>query len=98
MPGYRVSKKARQDIREIGLFTQRRWGPERRRKYLAGMSNCIERLSETPAMAPLRREYVPPVRLHLYESHLIVYLDDSDGILIVRVLHKSMDVQARLSE
>ncbi len=97
MPAWRVSRKAQQDIREIGRYTQRHWGRAQRRSYLSGLEECFERLAETPTLAAERREYVPPVRIYRYASHLIVFLADKNGILVLRVLHGNMDVPARLS-
>ena len=31
---FKVSKEARDDIREIGRYTQRKWGKDQRRNYL----------------------------------------------------------------
>lgn len=97
MPSYRVSKKAQSDIRDIGLYTQQQWGKEQRRAYLSGMQTRFERLSENSLLAAERTEFTPPVRIHPYEKHLIVYIVQGGDILIVRVLHESMDIPARLS-
>ena len=51
-----------------------------------------------PDMAPERRDFQPPVRMHHYEKHLIIYVIEDSGILIVRVLHQSQDVPAQLSD
>jgi toxin ParE1/3/4 len=54
-------------------------------------------LATTPEMAAERRDFQPPVRIHHFEKHLIVYAIANSGILIVRVLHQSQDVPAQLS-
>jgi len=97
MPLYRVSRKAQTDIRDIGLYTQQQWGKEQRRRYLSGMEDRFRHLAETPFLGAERPEFQPPVRIHTYEKHLIVYIPEKSGILIVRVLHESMDVPAQLS-
>ncbi|UUX49612.1 type II toxin-antitoxin system RelE/ParE family toxin [Nisaea acidiphila] len=96
MPGYRVSQKAKDDIREIGRYTEAEWGRAQRRLYLSGMELSFRRLAENPQLAALRPEYSPPVRIQRYEKHLIVYVEQAYGILIVRVLYESMDVPSRL--
>ena len=55
-------------------------------------------LAATPELAAERRDFRPPVRIHHYEKHLIIYVINDSGILIVRVLHQSQDVPTRLSE
>ena len=37
MPGFRVGKKARNDILDIGRYTQKEWGAAQRRAYLSGL-------------------------------------------------------------
>lgn len=96
MPGYRVSRKAETDIREIGRYTEAEWGRAQRRLYLSGMETCFRHLAGNPRLAAARAEFSPPVRIQRYEKHLIVYAEEDDGILIVRVLHESMDVPTRL--
>ncbi|WP_420565145.1 type II toxin-antitoxin system RelE/ParE family toxin [Thalassobaculum sp.] len=98
MARYRVSRKAQSDIREIGLYTQHHWGADQRRTYLSGMETRFQQLAANPDLAPLRAEFRPPVRLSRYERHLIVYLDEPDGVLIVRVVHERMDLPDQLSD
>lgn len=98
MPAFRLSNKARDDIRSIGRYTQKKWGKPQRRKYLDGMNACFARLAENPALAPERPDYSPPVRMFPYERHVIIYISDKRGILIVRVLHENMDLPAHLAE
>ena len=43
-------------------------------------------------------EFIPPVRIYNYARHLVVYLVVDDGINIVRVLHKNMDVDTQLND
>ncbi|MEL0021394.1 MAG: type II toxin-antitoxin system RelE/ParE family toxin [Rickettsiales bacterium] len=98
MADYRVSKAAQKDIREIGLYTQREWGAVQRRKYLSGLEAQFETIAQNPFLAAERRELTPPVRILRHERHLIVFLIEDEGVLIVRVLHASMDVPAQLSD
>ena len=51
-----------------------------------------------PEMAVERRDFQPPVRIHHYEKHLIIYVIEDGGILIVRILHQNQDVPAQLTE
>lgn len=98
MAGFRISNAAREDIRGIGRYTQNAWGAAQRRRYLDGLNDRFIALSEMPEMAAERRDFDPPVRIHPYERHLIVYVTEDDGILVVRVLHQSMDVLAQLTD
>ena len=98
MPGFRLTKAALADIRGIARYTQKVWGKAQRRHYLAGLNDKFGTLSQTPTLAAERNEFDPPVRIHHHEKHLIVYVVDDVGILIIRVLHQSMDIPAQLSD
>lgn len=50
-----------------------------------------------PLLASERLTFDPPVRMHPYEKHLVIYVIEAGGILIVRVLHQAMDIPALLS-
>lgn len=97
MPRFTVSKAAQADIRNIARYTQDTWGRDQRRRYLDGLNDKFEMLAERPEMAAERRDFRPPVRIHHYEKHLIIYAISDSGILIVRVLHQSQDVPAILA-
>lgn len=98
MAKYTVSKAANSDIRSIARYTQDTWGKDQRRRYLDGLNEKFDMLAETPELAVERRDFQPPVRIHHYEKHLIVYAINDSGILIVRVLHQSQNVPAQLSD
>ncbi len=96
MTGFRVSLQAQDDIRNIGRYTQRIWGAEQRKFYLSGLDQKFHQLAENPNLAAERREFDPPVRIHLHQRHLIVYVAEEPNILIVRVLHESMDTPSHI--
>ena len=98
MSKFTVSKAASTDIRSIARYTQDTWGRDQRRRYLDGLNGKFEMLTAMPEMAAERRDFRPPVRIHHYEKHLIIYVIEDSGILIVRVLHQSQDVPAHLSD
>ena len=97
MTAFRVSKAAAADIKQIARYTQDVWGAPQRRRYLAGLNDEVETLSLNPRMVAERQEFDPPVRIRQYEKHLIVYVIQDSGILMIRVLHQTMDIPAHLS-
>jgi len=96
-PSYRLSKMAQKDTRNIGRYTQKKWGAAQRRLYLSGMEQKFIQLAENPKLSPERAEFEPPVRIYHFEKHLIIYVGENSGILVVRVLHESMDVPTHIS-
>lgn len=94
---FKVSVKARDDLRHIGRYTQKTWGTAQRRNYLADLNAAFALLGDSPGLAVLRTEFTPPVRLHPHGRHVILYTDHPDGVLIVRGLHQSQGIEAILA-
>ena len=95
---YKVSKEAREDIREIGHYTQRKWGKDQRRNYLNDLDGKFALLAENPLLGRhcdnIREGYF---RFE-YMSHVIFYRQEQGFIVISRVIHQSRDVKTLLSE
>ena len=96
MPHYQTSRQAKNDLRQIGIYTERVWGKAQRRKYLSSFDAKFSLLADNPLMTNERREFTPPVRIHHHGSHLIVYIVRDMGVLIVRVLHQNADIDTHL--
>jgi len=92
MSSFSVSRAARSDLKNIAAYTQRIWGAEQRRTYLKGLDLAFHFLADNP-LAGVPCNYVSDdLRKHQFEGHTIFYEQVKAEILIVRVLHKSMDV------
>ena len=96
MPTYKVSRKARDDLLEIGRFTQKEWGAIQRNRYLKQLDDCFKQISENPELGVAIDFIADGYRKFPQGSHLIFYkLNDEDTVEIIRVLHKSMDVESK---
>lgn len=94
---YRTTRRADQDIIDIYVYGAAEFGIEQAERYHEGLVETFEALSANPLMARERPEIDPPVRLHPYRSHLIVYVVRDEGVLIVRVLHGRQEWQRHLA-
>jgi len=89
---YSLSRKAEDDIVEIYIDGASRFGIAQADHYHEKIERMIELLAENPRMARERFEISPPVRIHPFQSHLIVYTVDENGdIFIVRIRHGHED-------
>lgn len=89
---------AEQDIADIWVDGADRWGVEQADRYFDAMVNLFDLLSEQPEIARLREEFSPPVRIHPYGSHVVVYETVKTGIAIIRVLHNRRNILSLLGE
>lgn len=96
--GFRISNRARAEIQDIWQFTLERWSPPRAAAYVTELDRVFGLLADFPELGVLRSEIRPPVRVHRFKAHLIVYRDLNPGIEILRVLHMRQDWMAALSE
>ena len=90
--------KAKLDLIDVWLYTFNQWGESQADKYIDALEDSLHLLVEQPLICRERTQFNPPVRIHHYEHHLIVYTILSDGINIIRVLHENMNVDIQLEE
>jgi toxin ParE1/3/4 len=95
---YKLTPEAENDLIEIYLYGFQNFGEAQAENYFSELEEVFRMLGETPLICRERLEFSPPVRIHPHGRHLIVYVIDTDRILIVRVLHHSMDVPQHLSD
>ena len=95
---YVLHPLAEHDIAEIWTDGADRWGVVQADRYFDGLVDLFDLLSEQPEIARLRKEFRPPVRIHIYGSHLVVFVTDGQKISIIRVLHQRRDILALLGE
>ena len=103
MASYKLTPLVISDLEAIWRYTEEEWGITQAEFYLDQMDDAFGLLAEQPKLSRIRNEFRPPVRIYHHAHHLIVYdthLDGirPDGIIIIRVLHESMDVASRLVE
>lgn len=89
--GYRLSKGADEDITSIAVVGIEEFGIEQAQRYHEGLFQLFDLLAANPRMARERLEIVPPVRVHPYKSHVVIYRIEGPGILIIRVRHGRED-------
>ena len=98
MPKFRLSAKAKADLKSIAPYTQETWGREQRNKYLAKLDESFHSLSREPqrgrACDDIREGYC---KYHV-GRHLIFYRQATKGIEIIRILHDRMDVDSHLTD
>ncbi len=93
-----VSRAARADLKNIAAYTQKVWGTEQRRTYLKGLDLAFLFLAENPLAGAPCNYVVDGLRKHRFESHTSFYEKNNNEIIIVRILHKSMDVERNFQD
>jgi len=99
MATFTVTETAKNDLKNIARFTQKRWGLEQRNKYPKTLDDGFYQLASNPSTGRACNE----IKVGYYKfptgNHMIFYRKKSDlKIQIVRVLHESMDVELQFSK
>jgi toxin ParE1/3/4 len=86
---YRLTRKAAEDIRNVHRQGMQMFGRLQANNYHLSLMSTFELIAANPYIARERSEISPPVRVHPFGSHLIIYTADSVGnVLVVRVRHQ----------
>lgn len=89
--GYRLTRAAERDIGAIAEAGIETFGVSQARDYHNALFGVFELLSSNPRMGRERTELAPPVRVHPFRSHIILYRLEGDDVLIIRVRHAHED-------
>ena len=90
MNKYRLSKSADFDIAGIADYTINKFGIKQARRYRDGLEKILRRLAEYPNSGRSAEHLAPRLRRMNFGSHVIFFLHDEKGVLIVRILHQRM--------
>ncbi|MBJ6725269.1 type II toxin-antitoxin system RelE/ParE family toxin [Geomesophilobacter sediminis] len=95
---FTLTERAKEDLKEIGRYTEAKWGRSQRNKYLGSRHHVFQQL----AADPLKGKDCSDIRFGYRKanagSHVIFYRTSApDTIEVVRILHARMDLESRIS-
>ncbi|MBV1787653.1 type II toxin-antitoxin system RelE/ParE family toxin [Marinobacterium sp. D7] len=91
MPNFKLSRKAKADLKSTARYTEREWGRNKRNHYIFQFDHCFHLLGENPSIGQCCDEISPDYRLYPQGSHIIFYRQSDEGVVeIIRILHKRM--------
>ncbi len=100
MPNFKklhISGPAKKDLERIGDYTGREWGVAQKRKYLGQIKDTFKAIRDTPGLGSPRDDIDKDLRAHPVRKHIIFYRQTKNLLVVVRVLHESMDWKQHLS-
>ncbi len=89
---YRVTPRANEDLKNIARYTKLRWGIKQRDRYLQDIVDLFQQLGQQPQLGRHRADIAEGYYCLPIHSHLVFYLIGDDGIDVIGVPHKKMDV------
>ncbi|WP_018950674.1 type II toxin-antitoxin system RelE/ParE family toxin [Thioalkalivibrio sp. ALMg11] len=89
---FHLSKKAEEDVISIFVQGAAEFRVEHAGRYHAALERQFQFLEDNPLVARERLEIDPPVRVHPFQAHIVVYtLDPGGDVYILRVRHAHED-------
>lgn len=92
MSKFRITPRARDDLKNIGRYTEQQWGKTQRNAYLKNLEKRFVWLAENPQRGKHRSDVTEGYYSFPQGEHVIFYLIGQEGIDIIGVPHKEMDI------
>jgi len=90
MPEARFSRSAQADLLNIASYTLKTWGAAQAERYLGALEQCARLLAANPALGRKCNWIRPGLYRFEIEQHVLFYRPAEGGILVSRILHRSM--------
>lgn len=79
------------------LFVRlRKFGKAQAEKYEHDLRHILNAIADNPQIAAERNNFNPPVRIHHHAKHYIIYMNEEDHILVIRILRDEVDLNKHL--
>jgi toxin ParE1/3/4 len=85
-----------EDLIGIYRYSLKHFGKHQAETYFEGITTALEIICSNPLISPVIDEIRGSFRIYRYRQHIIIYQIESHHVLIVRVLHKRMDIKEKL--
>lgn len=87
---YRLKPQARQDLAGIWRYTFVQWGKGQADRYIDQLNSTFAFIAANPKIGHSRDDIREGYRCRPAGRHLVYYVSDKYGVMIVRVLHERM--------
>jgi toxin ParE1/3/4 len=93
---YHLTPAARADLADIWDYTEERWGVVQAERYMRQIEQVFQALIDGICISYDAEEIRAGYRRAIVGRHMIYYRKKDERIMIVRILHQSMDVDGQL--
>ena len=98
MSKYILSTETQNSLKEIQIYSTKKFGKERTRQYLTNIRNRMDALAENPSRGIVREDLKVGYHSDFIGTHTIYYKIQSTHIDIIDVLHQSMDPSKHITD
>ena len=90
MSAYSVARLAVSDLKSILLYTMKNWGSAQAIQYKQELQNGFQLLADNQSLGRSCDSIHPGLRRFEIGKHVVFYIPEPSGVLIVRVLYQQM--------
>ena len=87
----RLRPAADRDLQIIYRYSVKEWGNDRAERYIRDLSTAFQKLANNELKSTCADDLRAGLHSCRVVSHIVFFKQTDDGILVIRVLHKSMD-------
>lgn len=91
-----LTRRALRDLVEIERYSVKEWGRKTADEYLSDIEAALERLAQNPALLQVEPDITHGLSLYRVRKHYLVCDYQHDLIIVLTVIHTSMDLHSRL--
>ena len=92
-----LTEIARADLASIRRYSTRTWGRDQTGRYMDALRDTMKALVRGTVPTRTRDDLRPAIQMATSGRHSIFFEADNSRILVVRVLHDSMDYRRHLN-
>jgi len=96
--GLLLTQKALRDLKEIEVYSVKQFSRKTADRYLDDLESGLQRIIEDPENLELIPEMHPSLRFYRVHKHLLACDVQANSIVVLTVIHASMDISERLAE
>lgn len=94
----RLRAAARADLVAIHDYSSAQFGDDVAEIYTRGIRDAFKLLRDHPLIGPAQPKLGRGVRCLTHRQHRIVYIVETDLVVIVRIVHHAMDARRALNQ
>lgn len=98
MANYYFSNKAIEDLSNIWNYTFNFWSEQQADKYYGLLIDTCKLIAEKPVIGKPYEEIDLGILGFRIGKHIIFYKSENSNIVVLRILHESMDLKSRIEE
>ena len=91
-----LSPAAQADMSDIWDFTVERWGQEQAERYVTRLRDTLTELAAGRRSSRTADDIVPGYRSCIAGSHIAYFRIKANDLIVIRILHQSMDPNTQL--